>query len=292
MSQALLFESLVTEVRIFNRILLETFGGLRRSGWMNVVIVITMGSILAIFGSLTLLVLDSQFYVGSLGNSIELSVYLKDDAKASTTQKAIEAIEGVKQVNLVTKEEAWSQMKHVDEVPDIPNPLPDTLRVKVEKPQWVEPLQKQLQAMDAVEEVQYPYRVLKTIQDITRFVGVFGLAFTLFLGVLTSFIISNTIHLLIEARSREIEILRMMGVGNWYIRLPFLFQGAFYGLLGAGLAYLPLPSLQLFINQAITFLQFKENPYSLPFVLVLMLIIGMSVGTIGSYLSVRRFLRV
>jgi cell division transport system permease protein len=292
LSQALLFDSLVTEVRIFNRILLETFGGLRRSGWMNVVIVITMGSILAIFGSLTLLVLDSQFYVGSLGNSIELSVYLKDDAKTATTQKSIEAIEGVKQVSLVTKEEAWSQMKHVDEVPDIPNPLPDTLRVRVEKPQWVEPLQKQLQAMDAVEEVQYPYRVLKTIQDITRFVGVFGLAFTLFLGVLTSFIISNTIHLLIEARSREIEILRMMGVGNWYIRLPFLFQGAFYGLLGAGLAYLPLPSLQLFINQAITFLQFKENPYSLPFVLVLMLIIGMSVGTIGSYLSVRRFLRV
>lgn len=285
-------ESIATEVRIFVRILVETFGGFRRSGWMNLVIVVTMASILAIFGSLTLLVLDSQLFMGNLGKSVELSVYLKSDADAKAMQQQLSEYEGVRQVTLIPKEKAWEDMKVVDEVPDIPNPLPDTLRVKVQELSWIPSLKKQLEDLKAVEAVQYPYEVLKKIQQTTQFISIYGMAFTIFLGILTSFIISNTIHLLIEARSREIEILRMMGVGNWYIRLPFLFQGALYGLIGALLAYLPLPAVQQAINQARSFLQFQENPYTLPFVFILMVLIGITVGGSGAFVSVRRFLHV
>lgn len=292
MSQAYWIDSAATELRIFLRVLVETWNGFRRSGWMNLVILVTMASILAIFGSLTLIVLDSQMFLGSLGKKIELSVYLKPETKAQTSQQVIQEYEGVQAIRLISKEDAWKDMKLVDDMPDIPNPLPDTLRVQVKDQSFIPALKKSLEKLETVEAVQYPHTVLKKLQDITRFISIYGLAFTVFLGVLTGFVISNTIHLLIEARSREIEILRMMGVGNWYIRLPFLLQGVFYGAIGAVLAFLPLPTVQDTVNQAKSFFQFQETPYGLSFVFVLMLLIGVIVGGFGSYVSVRRFLRV
>jgi cell division transport system permease protein len=285
-------DSILTESRILFRILIETVSGLRRSGWMNVVIVVTLASILCIFGSITLLVLDSQTITSSLGKQIGLSVYLKQDAKTYTLKETIQRFQGVDAVELTTREEAWKTMQETTDVPDIPNPLPDTLHVSLKRPDLIEPIKQRIMALNGIEQVQYPQAVVDKLRKISNYLALFGIITTLVLGALTSFIVSNTIHLRIEAKSREIEILRMMGVGNWFIRLPFLLQGTLYGLFASLLAASPLPFIQQSINDSLAFLEFRENPYAFSFVLLLMLLIGVGVGATGSWMSVRRYLRI
>jgi cell division transport system permease protein len=288
-----LLDSLTTELRITSRVFFETLGGLKRSGWMNMVIIVTMASILTIFGSLTVMLLDSQFFVQSLGNNMEVSVYLKEDAQPTAVRSQLETMDEVRDIHLISKKEAWESMQEVyKDLPEIGNPLPNTFRLKVKHPSAIEATVNQLKAMPSVMDVNYPYGVTQKIKMVTRTLTIFGLVFTLVLGLLTAFIISNTISLLIQARSREIEILRMMGVGNWYIRLPFLFQGAFYGLVSAFLAYLPVSTLQHYSSQAFAFFQSSPSPYSLPFAFLLLMIIGCFVGGGGALSSIHKFLKV
>lgn len=112
------------------------------------------------------------------------------------------------------------------------------------------------------------------------------------MGTLTFFIISNTIHLLIQARGREIEIMRMMGVGNWYIRLPFLIQGALYGLGGAFIAYIPLSIVEHYLSQFFSYFQFSSSNYSLSVVFLIMLLMGIIVGGGGAATSTHKYLKI
>jgi len=74
------FSAFAKDLRIGQRLIVETFGGFKRSGWMNLIILVTMTSILSIFGSLTLLILDSQHLVDQWGSRVAISVYLENEA--------------------------------------------------------------------------------------------------------------------------------------------------------------------------------------------------------------------
>jgi cell division transport system permease protein len=292
MSQGL-FETIATEIRILVRIFQETLGGFRRTGWMNLVIIITMSSILSIFGVLFAFVLESGSLVDNLGSGLKLSVYLKEDASLNETVNQIKRLGKVKQMELIPKEQAWRDMRKVfeGEIPELENPLPDTIHVQMQDPNDLEPMVKRIKTLKGVESVNYAKAVLLKLQQIAKYTSWVSLVALVFLGTLTMFIISNTIHLLIEARGREIEILRMMGVTNSYIRLPFLMQGAIYGLIGALVAYIPLLLAENGLNQLFQFFQFSTSG-NLTFVFVLMMLIGVTVGAGGAFTSMRKYLKV
>jgi cell division transport system permease protein len=287
------FHAFAKDLRIGQRILIETMGGLVRSGWMNLIILVTMASILTIFGSLTLLTLDSQHLVERWGNRATVSVYLKNSANLADMEPELRRLEHVTKSDSLPKSEAWENYIHTQEdTPDIPNPLPDTIHLEIDSPKNVAVLIDAIEAMPEVEEVRYPYEFLKQITQLARGISIFGMLFTTFLGVLTLFIISNTLSLLIQARRREIEILRMMGVSNWYIRFPFLLQGALYGLVGALIAYMPVASFQLFVRKVLSFFQWNLSGHNLYFVVGLMVIIGVVVGGLGASNSMKKYLNV
>ena len=288
-----LFDTLATEFRVIKRAGVEMLKGLRRSGWMNWVILITMASILTIFGSMTLILLQSQLVVNSLGNNVEISVYLDESLSLQTAKKSIKELPGVTGIELVESEDAWTQMKQqFDSLPDIKNPLPDTVHVKVASPEQVNPVVTAVESMDGVEKVNYPYAVVKKLQQVAQAISFVGLVASVILGLLTAFIISNTIHLLIEARSREIEILRMMGVGNLYIQLPFLAQGAVYGLGGSLLAFVPLWWGSIAIENAARFFDFGLSLNPVGYVFLVISFIGVAVGASGALVSMRRYLHI
>jgi cell division transport system permease protein len=292
MSQYAILDSLATELRITGRILQETWGGLRRSGWMNIVIIVTMAAILSIFGTLSAFLLETQLFVDKFGSSLQISVYLDKRADLDSVTNKIETIPTVSAVQVIPRDKAWDEMRAEYQVPDIANPLPDTLHVKMRDFRFIEDAGNQIKAMDGVEKIQFPHEVLKKVQDIAKITSLVGLAVTIFLGMMTLFIISNTIHLLIQSRSREIEILRMMGVGNWYIRLPFLFQGAVYGLVGALLAYGPLAISEHYIANMFDWFGFLPSGYSQSFIFTIMVVMGIGVGAIGAGISTHRYLKV
>jgi cell division transport system permease protein len=289
---SLVMDSIATELRIAGRICQETLGGIQRSGWMNLVIVITMAAILSIFGTLSAFILETQLFFQNIGSGFEVSVYLKSDANLDDMSSRIRGVNHVKHIERIPKEKAWEDMRKSLEVPEIDNPLPDTIHVKMEDQRYIEAAVAELKQMEGIEEISYAKDFLKKLEGISNVMSGVGLVVSLFLGVLTMFVISNTIHLLIEARSREIEILRMMGVGNWYIRLPFLFQGALYGLVGALIAYIPLSIAVFYINRLFESFHFSTSGYSLNFVSTVLVLMGILVGAGGAFNSVRKYLRI
>jgi cell division transport system permease protein len=284
--------ALETEGRIFGRIVSETQGGFTRTGWMNVVIVITMAAILSLFGLLLSGWLETNEFLNHLGSSMRISVYLNADANLSEAGPTIRHMPHVKSVQVVSKEQAWQQMSQSYDLPDIGNPLPDALHVEVADPQYILPVSQQLQRVPGVEAINYPRKQLLKLQQLARLLSWVGLLFLGFLSTMTLFIISNTIHLLIEARGREIEILRMMGVGNWYIRLPFLFQGGLYGLMGALLGTVPVWFGWYYLRQSLDFINWQTSMGTEWMAVCLMLGIGLVVGSGGAWLSVRRYLHI
>ncbi len=287
-----MMDMLATESRITGRILQETWGGIRRTGWMNLVIIVTMASILSMFGTLFAFVIETQLFIENIGSALQISVYAKPETNIDDLQKRVRELGNIRHIELITKEQAWEDMKQHYQVPDISNPLPDTLHVRLTDQKHIESTVDALKKMDGVEEVNYAKTVLSKLKNVSQITSLVGIGISLFFGTLTLFIISNTIHLLIQARAREIEILRMMGVGNWYIRLPFLFQGAVYGLVGAFIAYVPLNIAQGYINTLFAYFQFSTSNYSLGIVSLILLLLGVFVGAGGAAMSVHKYLRV
>lgn len=285
-------DNMATEIRISGRVLQETWGGIVRTGWMNLIIVVTMASILSIFGTLSVFVLETQLFVENIGSALKISVYAQDNASVNDLQAAITQLPTVKNVELISKEDAWADMKKHYQVPDIQNPLPNTFHVQVKNQEQIKPTVERIKTLQGVEEVTFAKSVLEKLQGISRITSVIGLVVSIFLGTLTFFIISNTIHLLIEARGREIEIMRMMGVGNWYIRLPFLLQGALYGFLGAAVALFPLWGAEHYIAQLFNYFQFSTSHYSLSVVTLVLFLMGVIVGSGGAATSTHKYLKI
>ncbi len=285
-------DAISTELRITARIFQETWGGILRSGWMNLVIIVTMAAILSIFGTLLAFVIETELLFEHMGTGFEISAYLKPEAKLETVKANVLRQPGVARIQVVTRESAWNEMKQALDISNMDNPLPDTIHIKSNAPERLATLASQIEQLDGVEEVNYAKQLIQRLRSFSNLISAIGLVIALFLGAMTLFVISNTIHLLIEARSREIEILRMMGVGNWFIRLPLLFQGSFYGLSGALIAYLPLLGAVYTIGELFGKLQFSTSGYSLNIVFVIMLIMGVTVGAGGAANSIRKYLRV
>ena len=106
------------------------------------------------------------------------------------------------------------------------------------------------------------------------------------------FVISNTINLAIQSKKTEIEIMRLMGVYNWYIRAPFILQGGLYGFVGAILSLLPLNLMQGYLDKMAAFLGLTNSDWALYIVMFSVFVLGVIVGAGGSLISVRKYLKV
>jgi len=283
--------SLTTELRIAGRIFRETLMGIRRTGWMNWIIVVTMASILSIFGTVLAVIIEMSTFIHTVGSELEISAYLKDGVNAQTVKDELLKLAHLKKITLIPKEKAWADMQSEYPLPEIENPLPDTIHLQMASEKHIPDTVQKIRQMPGIETVQYPKKVLDKIQGMTQAASIAGIFISVFLGTLTLFIISNTIHLLIQAKSREIEILRMMGVGNWYIRLPFLMQGASYGLAGAVLSYSVVSLTVYYITQLFRYFGFQTNELTLSFVMTLLILMGILVGSGGAMFAVKRHLQ-
>lgn len=284
--------NIATELRIIYRIIIETFKGLRRTGLMNLVIIGTMAAILSIFGCMFKTSLGVSHFVRGLGAALEISVYLKSGADPQFVSQEIYKVGYIKKINIITKDRAWEDLRTQMDVPDIKNPLPDTLHVKVANQEKVENIVNKIKQVKGVEGVQYAQQLAIKLQKVIDITNIVAFIVLIFLGSLTLFIISNTIHLVIQARKQEIEIMRMMGIGNWYIRAPYILQGSLYGFLGALISLIPLTILQNYLDKFFNFFQVQVSPMNVNIVTLSVLMMGIIVGAGGSIISIRKYLKV
>ena len=282
----------LTEIRIVYRMSVEIFNDIKRTGWINLAIITTMSAILTLFGSLLRTTLSVSSFAHELGNVLEISVYLKSNADANIVAERIKEFDHVEKVKIIPKEKSWNDLKRELDISDIDNPLPDTLHVKIDKPEHTNEVFTKIKALSVVEDMSYAQELAKKIQFLNKVVNTTTVFVVIIVAILTITIINNTIQLVIQSRKEEIEIMRLMGVSNWYIRIPLIMQGALYGFVGALLALIPVDIVQNMLSNIHKFFLVPSPIFAGNIVIISMIILGVAFGASGSFLSIKKHLQV
>lgn len=282
----------INELRIAYRIFMETWYGIKRAGWINVVIITTMAAILIISGILFRTTLSVSSFSKELGNVLEISAYLKNGTDVKMAESKLIALEHVQKLTLKSKEAAWEQMKKKMYVAEISNPLPDTIHIKVDKPENIASVYAEAKKFNFIEDLNYSKDIAEKLQFINSIVFMMACVVFVVVAILTILIINNTIHLVIQSKKDEIEIMRLMGVSNWFIKIPLVMQGAFYGFAGAILAMIPMNAVETGLTNVHNFFRVPKPLLATNIVTLVMFIFAIGFSAGGSLMSIKKHLKV
>ncbi|MCR1899084.1 permease-like cell division protein FtsX [Irregularibacter muris] len=297
------------KIRTFGFFARDVVNNIRRNSLMSLASVGSVIAVLVLMGVFLVFMMNIQYLADTVESTIELKAYLEDELEQDQIKAIEENIKTNKQiggVELETKEQALKNfseqigqredlMKGLEEN----NPLPNSFILKLKDPKDAEAVSEFLEDIEGVEEVKYGEEIVDKLLQSTYFARLITLILTIILTAVSIFIISNTIKLTVFARQREINIMKYVGATNWYVRWPFLMEGALLGLIGAlfstlvlGYGYYYFTGLTS--NTMISVLSDSLIPASalmtqLTFFFIIM---GIIIGALGSILSIRKFLKV
>ena len=280
--------------------LFETAQDVWRGGWSNWVVISILTSVLAIFGLVLQITFSLNVVTEKLSDQLEFSVYLSDDVELKNFALKLSKLEHIKRVEVIEKNVAWNEFRKNFIIADIfENPLPNTIHIRVFKQENLKPIIEMVKEMPGVIDINYAPGVLNFINKLKMFLQILGGTLTVLLAFATIVITGNTIQLVIHLRQKEIEILRLMGVEDWYIRGPLILQGIFYAIIAATVAIVPLYALQSFIWEVAQTSIGGVLPTGLPrltgnifYIYYLLLLVGVFVAGTGCLLSTRKYLKV
>lgn len=297
------------KARTFRRHVKESFKSLARNNWMTLASVSSVTVTLLLVGVFFVIMMNLNSVATSIEEDVEIRVHIDvaaNEQDKELLEQEINRIPAVASIEYSPKEEELNSL--IDSFGDEgeafklveqENPLKDVFIVKTKNPADTMNTAKDIEQLNYVSSVKYGQGTVESLFkfiDISRNVGlilIIGLLFT------AMFLISNTIKITIMARKREIEIMRLVGATNSFIRWPFFLEGLWLGILGAiipiaavSTAYYYLYDLiqsKLADNNFIKLLEFNPFVYQLSAILILM---GAAIGIWGSLMSVRKFLKV
>lgn len=260
---------------------------------------------LLLVGVFIVIMMNLNQLADNIENDVEIKVVADpaaDKASVKELEEQIGSMDGVLEVVYSTRDQELNKMIHSfgDELSlyKQSNPLGDALYVKAKEPQQTAAIAKKIDTYDYTYEVVYGEGKVEKLFNVLNTGRNIGLVLILALLFTAMFLISNTIRITIVARRREIEIMKLVGATNNFVRIPFVLEGIWLGVLGAiipmvviSVAYYRLymylePKLQgeLFQLLNVTPFIFQLNG--------LILFMGVFIGVWGSFMSVRKFLKV
>lgn len=293
----------------FSRIgysLYEGLASIKRNGLMSLVCITTVALCLTVFGFFILLTANLGYIARDLESQIEIVAYLKDDISLQSVQglkQSVFAIEGVSSVDYISKADALKRLRErfgnnsyllegLDEI----NPLPASIEVKVSDPDLISGVAEQIGEMPQVEEIDYRQDLVTRLLAVTKVLRLGGGVLISLLAIATIMLISNTIRITVFARRKEIAIMKLVGATDSLISGPFLAEGLYMGAIGAGIAAAISALVYRWVAKSVIF-ALPFIPVLKPFPLVrdvsiLILAIGTVIGALGSWISMRKYLRV
>jgi cell division transport system permease protein len=250
-------------------------------------------------------------------NKIDVSLYLKDSVttdQRESFQKALEANPNVESVHYVSKDEALQAYKDknknnpslIQGLQFAGNPLPASFSVKAKDPKHLQGIidvsndPKYHDLLDPTAPPSYSGQNKDTINRIVRVSNFFKtseLVASFLFVIISTLIIFNTIRMAIFTRREEIEIMKLVGATKWFIRGPFIFEAALYGIIAAVIALIlsyglllgGAPKLAGYIDVQSTIDFFRSYPLLVIFV---ELVIGICIGAFSSMLAMSRYLKL
>jgi len=235
----------------------------------------------------------------------QVTAFLKDE----TTLEQVDTIKArlaqtgkVKEVKYISKEEALVIYREQNKNDPLllemvtANILPASLEVATKDIAFLPEVAQILKSEPGVEEVVFQEDVVKALHNWTSTLRKIGIGLIGVLGLVSLLIILVIIGMKITLRKEEIEILQLIGASPWYIRAPFIFEGMFYGVIGAilawGIGYLLLLYATPFLVKFLSGIPILPVP--IPFMLAILgieILAGIVIGSLGSLLAVRRYLK-
>lgn len=243
------------------------------------------------------------------GKVDEIEIFIKKDATALQIELLKDKIEAVKfkktiefrssRDALELMKKSWGEDAKLLEGITNDNILPASYLVKIEDISTAEEFISSVKSDPAVDEIRYYKDLIDKVYNLSKYVRIFGAGLIVVLIVISLFIISNTIKLTVISRKHEISVMRYVGATDNYIRIPFVLEGLFFGVVGSTIAYLVVYYLYSFGYNSLG-IKFLENfqVFSLlePEVFRMSLIqiflsMGIGIGITGSILSIRKYLK-
>lgn len=284
----------------------ETLVSLRRNLLMTLAGIITVCISLWVLGTALMLARLVDHGTQQWKNGVQLEVFMNVDAtqgQIEAVQTALDEDPNVRDYRFLTKEDAYEEFKRLfRDNPDLietvePDRLPTSFRVAPQRAELTRVVADTYRTSPGVDEVQTADKAVKNLLNGTRIVRYVFLGVSLALALASLFLIVNTIRLATFARRREIEVMKLVGASNWFVRIPFMLEGVVQGLIGAALAVGGVALVRQALENTIT----RDSAFSRGFyvtggdlrmVAVIVLLGGALVGAIGSFVGLRRFLDV
>ena len=290
----------------------EAFRALSRSAAPSLAAMLTILLTALVLGVFIPVVQATTGTANQVRDRVVVDVYVKagtTDAQRAQLQNALVATPDVKSVKFISKDQAYQQMVLRDRQAFQllgRNPLPDAFRIVPSDPGRVNAIVDSLAPRDpasgqrrpklaSIEEVRNRQTDTNKILSATSLVKLVTASLAVLFVLASIGLVANTIRLSIFARRREVEVMKLVGATNWFIRWPFVIEGMVVGLMGGAIAVLLLLiGKETLLDPLSKRFSLLAMPNTIDFPLLALVLLGacIAVSALGSGLTLRRFLRV
>lgn len=285
----------------------QSFSQIARNKGMSFTSVVAITAMMLILGLFFVAFLNVDLFAKTIEKDYNVvEVFLSnnaDDAVKGSVKSKINSISGVEKVEYRSKQDAINIMKKrwgdnaylLDNVDK--NVLPDSYVVYVNNQDVGSEVNSRISKLQGVDSVNYYQDTVSKLTKITHFIQISSIVVMIFLIIVSTIIVANTIKLTVFNRAKEIEIMKYIGATDWFVRAPFLIEGIIIGivssLIATGLMYLIYERLvALFGDDIMRILSVPvlTSSYLIPNLAIIFAALGIGIGTCGSIISIRRFL--
>jgi cell division transport system permease protein len=292
--------------------LAEAWRSIRANAAVSVAATVTVLIAVFILGAFIPSFLYVQSTVDSQKAKVDIDAFISDSATVQQVQglrnqlDALQAQGLIRSHQYVSKDDALAELKGRLKDPSIlqelpSNPLPAKENIKPTDPDRAQAIIDQISDSPAIDPelgISYGKETADKLLSVARFIQWAGLALITILLVASILLIGNTIRLSIFARRREVEVMKLVGATNWFIRWPFVIEGVICGLVGAILSVALLWAVKVGVvdqwiqdaDSALT--RDQATTIGFPLLGLILILSGGLVGALGSGITLRRFLKV
>ena len=287
---------------------IDAIKSLKRNKTLSLASVITVTATLFIMGIFILFMQNMNIGMKNVESQIEIKVFFKNTitkVEQENIYNDIDKISGVKDIEYEDKSEALEKFNTqisendnslLNNYNSSNNPLPNSYIIKLELPEISKQVINSIKDMPGIESIGNDQDFTNKIISISKNLKWLGISLFILLITTSIFLISNTIKLTIYSREREIGIMKFVGATDWFIRWPFIIEGAVIGLVGAlsanFLLYYLYKIVFVKINENLILVNLLSPSYITQTLQWQFILVGILIGGIGSLWSLFKFLKV
>ena len=300
---------------VLNRLIKSGFTNFFRNIWLSMAATSIMVITLFIISTIIILYTLADLSIKNIQDRVGISVYFEDsitETEILEVKQELESLSEVKSVEYIPKTTARDKfieahkdepllLETLKEFSDSENPLPNSFAIRARNLEDYSSISQELKSEryeNYFQRVRDNSKVIDRLFKITQTITRLGIILTAIFILVTLMVMFNTIRLTIYNRREEVEIMRLVGATNWYIRWPFIIEGIMYGILATVLVSLIMWGLMLITaNRIETWLSLETVQSGIIMdllfkITIINLLAGLSLGIIASAIAIRRYLRI